>query len=118
MLSAFIAGSSAPVFLPFLYSVSQIPDEVNFSYTYYAMLAPLYFGATSTLAAVLRSLGMSLFSSLLLVAIASALFVLYLVKTYRLYTFIDWRWKEYVVQLIIRHAVAYMTIFAIIKYVV
>ena len=70
-IKSFVAGSSAPVILPFLYraSLDRWSDR-KYSYEEYSFIAPLFFGTTSSIAAAIHyNFNISLFYSLLIVTI-------------------------------------------------
>ncbi len=117
ILSSFIIGTSAPVVLPFLYRVSKIPDECkNYSYKTYSMIAPLYFGITSSMAALLRIYGgVALLTSLLIITIISIIIVLLFVIMSNSYNFTtQTQWYKYISRIIIFHSIAYLIIYLII----
>ena len=116
VLSSFIAGSSAPVLLPFLHAVSKIPKSYTFES--YSMIAPLYFGVTSALATMfVKNYALSLLRSLLFVSVVSALFVFSVARFMGAYEYTTKEWLAYFLRLIVRHAVAYLTVYAIVKYI-
>lgn len=120
ILKSFIIGSSAPVFLPILYRVAHISDDCkNYPYKPYSWIAPIYFGITSSIAAILRHrYNIPLFHSLLIITIISIAFVLSLVISFHLYNFTtNQQWYQYVSRLVIFHSIAYLTIYYITKYI-
>jgi len=118
LLKSFIIGSSVFIYLPFLYRVSNIPNNIkNYSYITYSFIAPIFFGSMSTIATILQhNFSISLFYSLLIVMIISILFVLSSVTTLNLYNFTtNQQWLLYSSRLIIFYSIAYSTIYFITK---
>ncbi len=116
ILLSFLAGANPAVTTPFLYRVKNIPDDLkNYSYTDYSVIMPIYFGTMSSFAALLRSGGLSLFVSLIIVTIISIIIILSIVVKFNLYNFTTKKeWYKYISNIIIHHSIAYATIYTII----
>ena len=74
-LRSFVIGSSGPVFLPFFWGVTKLPEK-TYDYVGYSFKAPLYFGLASMLGLYLsKKYGLSLDKRLLLLSQLSPAFV-------------------------------------------
>jgi len=74
-LKSFVLGSSGPVFLPFFYGVTQLPEK-KFEFESYMFRAPLYFGVTNVLRLLLKhQFNLSDWTSFLIMSQLSPAFV-------------------------------------------
>ena len=109
LLKPFIIGSSAPVFFPFLYRVSTIPECdsgsmvgcKNYSDKSYSLLLPVVTGLISVSAAMIRrQYSISLFYSFMIVELIVVIIVMFLVAKFHLYNFTsDKDWYAYILRL-------------------
>jgi len=96
-LKSFAIGSSGPVFLPFFYGVTQLPEK-KFSLKSYMFRAPLYFGVANILRIYLKhKFKLSEWHSYLLMSQLSPAFVSAWITYHKSYDFTDKkRWyKQY-----------------------
>lgn len=97
VLKAFIVGSSAPIILPSIYRVYNIPECVsdanmvgckNYSYRTYTLSKPITAGLVSVAAYALRyKFSISLFYSFLIIEMINIIFILFYVCLFKFYNF-------------------------------
>lgn len=107
-LLGFLVGSSITATFPFFWRVARIPpNQLNYSYTTYTLVAPLYLGAMTALAVHLGN-SMGLRRAMLLVSVASPLIVIAIAWGMRAYNFgTTWQWVAYGARLIVKHMLVY-----------
>lgn len=119
-LTAFIAGSSLPVFAMFFMAVANYKKEgiINFSYERYSLLAPFYFGMMSMFAIFLmRWMKISLQSAFFIVSIISVIFITSFIKYINVYKFKEQKmWNKQFVTVSLAHFFTYnIVIYLILK---
>lgn len=109
-LLSFLMGSSWAVSLPWFLKVAQIPPERrSFSYRWYTIVAPPYFGFMSILAVLLRPY-LGFYGAYAAVAILSSLIVTTLAIQLRPYHYPGWDPWRYAVRSLLRHMVTYVLV--------
>ena len=113
VLKSFVIGSSYPVFIHFFVKVSQLinanPLYVNYTYSTYTFVAPLYFGLMNMFSLFLKDIfNLSQRSRYLLISLISALFVISLAKYFNTYNYTQKQWNKYMVMILINHTLTYM----------
>ena len=104
-IGSFLIGSSFPVFAPFFYRVSQIPNaEKNYSYGLYSFIAPLYFGVMNM---IIMSFGMPLRIKMILAGFVSSLIVFTIAYSTSSYNYTEAEWLAYYLRILSAHMLTY-----------
>lgn len=110
-LTAFIVGSSLPVFALFFYGVAGYKQNniINYSYERYTLLAPLYFGVMTMIALYISNImNISLQISLFIVSILSIIIISTLITSINAYKFSTQKqWYNQYITISIAHLITY-----------
>lgn len=105
-LKSFIIGSSFPVVIPFLFTVSQFkPSFFHFDYKIYSLIAPLFLGLMNVFyLAVQQVFGLSLTMRFGLMAMIAPTTVLITVYLLNIYTYTKEQWTSHIIKTYLLYA--------------
>lgn len=108
-LRSFTIASSWLVFVGFFLRVANIPPSIrNYSYEFYTVAAPLYFGIMNMLSLYLaKHLDLSLRQRMLLISVISILVVLMIAVGAKSYDWDQFDFKWYAFRIFVFHMLAY-----------
>jgi len=105
MLKEFIVGSSAFVFLPFFLSVRNLnPNDKNYSYADYTIVAPLYLGLMNLCGSILFHSSPYRF---ILTGLLSGVIVSIIATLLNSYNYTSDQWKQYYIHIIFKHVITF-----------
>lgn len=120
LVKSFVIGSSAFITIPYLVHASKLSKNVwNFNFKEYSVVMPLYFGFMTILANIIRKeFNISLFISIIIIAVISMMFTATMIKTFKHNILIVYpeEWDIYWSKFILAYIFTYSIIFLLEKY--
>jgi len=107
-LKQFVIGSSAFVFLPFLYTVAFNTPKKNYSYENYSLLAPIWFGLWNVISLIIAEhFGLTMKMRFLIISILSCLSIISIVNILKSYNYSNEELINYYIRIFIRYMITW-----------
>jgi hypothetical protein len=103
-LKSFVIGSSYIVFAPFYYAVYNSQPKKNYSYYFYTLIAPVWFGLWNMLSLYLAATyKLNLRERMLLISVMSSVSVMSIATGFNTYNFTRDEWIKYYAYLFVKY---------------
>lgn len=107
-LKSFLIGSSYFVTLPFFYTVQMNQPKKNYSYFFYTLIAPIWFGLWNMVSLWMgEKYHFTLKMRIFIISIISSLSIMIFATNYNSYDFIYKEWIRYYIYIFIKYMLSW-----------